>query len=412
MSASVSQLSVYPIKSSAGISLSNAWVDEYGLAFDRRFVITDVSGTFITARTEPTLCLIRTSLTETGLIVVAPDMPVLRINYRDFSTNYHSVSVWEDTVEGQHCSDVIDRWFSTYLKKPSRLMFFGEASQRKVKNSSQETTFSDGYPLLLISQASLDELNFHLADSMNNPVTMAHFRPNIVIQDTEAFAEDTWKHIRIGEVEFMVTKPCSRCIFTTINPNTAHKDINQQPLNTLKQYRQVLSGDVMFGQNLIPLNQGQIKTTDTVTVLSTQTPPRFMVRNPSMASTNTEANAVPKTATKAENTVSKKIAVQPAVSAIKKKPMKAPAKVTINYQSWNKEIKGNSKKSILEQGEEAGLLLPSSCRAGMCGRCKMKLTDGNVKVLADDGLTDDEKNEGYVLACSCIPQSDLTLAKA
>lgn len=409
MSASVSQLSVYPIKSSAGLSLSNAWVDEYGLAFDRRFVITDESGKFITARTEPTLCLIRTSLTDTGLVVVAPDMPILRLNYRDFSSDYHSITVWNDTIEGQHCAESIDQWFSTYLKKPCRLMYFGDASQRKVKDSQQETAFSDGYPLLLISQASLDDLNTRLSE----PVTMAHFRPNIVVENTEDFAEDTWQHIRIGEVEFMVTKPCSRCVFTTINPNTAHKSITQEPLKTLKLYRQVLNGDVMFGQNLIPLNQGQIKTTDTVTVLKTKTPPRFMVKKSSapVAEPNNVKNRDALITQPSIKAASNTTPDNPLTAAQKKDKKKVPAKVNINYQSWNKVVKGNTKASILEQGEDAALILPYSCRAGMCGRCKMKLIDGDVRVLADDGLTDDEKNEGYILSCSCIPQSDITLLK-
>lgn len=403
MQSQVSQLTVYPIKSTAGITLSNAWVDQYGLAFDRRFVLTDPQGAFITARTEPSLCLIRTSLTEKGLVVIAPDMPLLTLNYDSLSSDYQSITVWRDTISGQHCDKAANLWFSQYLSKPCQLMYFGEKSSRKVKNSQQETAFSDGYPLLLISQGSLDYLN----QALDEPVSMAHFRPNIVVENCEPFAEDSWKHIRIGEVEFMVTKPCSRCIFTTIDPDTAHKNIYQEPLKTLKTFRQVLNGDVMFGQNLVPLNQGQIKVTDTISALSTQMPPRFMNKGgiPKKA-----GEKICKSSAKEDNTsppIHKNTFQESDVISSQKNK----GKVNINYESWNKSITGNTRNTLLEQGEEAGLLLPYSCRGGMCGRCKMKLISGDVKVLADDGLSDAEKTQGYVLSCSCIPQSDISVSK-
>lgn len=402
MQASVSELTVYPIKSSAGISLTTAWVDEYGLAFDRRFVICDSQGQFITARTENNLCLIRTSLTPQGLMVIAPDMPVLQLNYHEFAENYTSVQVWNDKVKGQVCSKDADAWFSQYLKKECRLLFFGSASQRKVKNAQQETAFTDGYPLLLISQASLDALN----NKLKTPVAMANFRPNIVVDDCEAFAEDTWKHIRIGEVEFMVSKPCSRCVFTTVDPETAHKSLNQEPLKTLKTFRQTFSGDVMFGQNLIQLNQGQIKNGDTVTVLSKQEPPKFLGKTANKKGTPAEAQVT----TSSLQTPEAAPATQHKAASPKAQG-KVPQKVTVDFAGWNKSIVANTKESVLDQGEEAGLLLPYSCRGGMCGRCKMKLVAGDVKVLADDGLHDSEKSQGYILACSSIPQSDIVVDK-
>ncbi|MEW6991793.1 YcbX family protein [Colwelliaceae bacterium 6441] len=381
----VQSLHIYPIKSTAGISLSTTWVDDFGLSFDRRFVLADLNGQFITARTQPNLCLIQSHLTPEGLVLTAPNMPVLEVKFANFSEQYHQVTVWQDTINSLYCHQMYDKWFSQYLNLPCQLHYFAEKSSRKVTNSERQVGFADGYPLLLISQASLDDLNHRINA---HTVSMAQFRPNIVVNNTDAFAEDNWQFIKIGEVEFEISKPCSRCIFTTIDPNCAHKHLEQEPLTTLKKYRQVASGDVMFGQNLIALNQGQIKQGDNVTIISKQSPPIFSFPS------NKEVKQV-ETTILANNDSPKKV---------------IPKKVNITFDSWNKVHQGNTQEPILDQGESAGLILPYSCRGGMCGRCKIKLNSGEVRQLADDGLTDDEKAQGYVLACSAVPQSDLILS--
>jgi uncharacterized protein YcbX/ferredoxin len=385
----IQSLHIYPIKSTAGIALSHSWVDDFGLSFDRRFVVTDLEGQFITARTQPKLCLIQCHLTPDGLVLTAPNMPRLEIIFSNFSEQYHQVAVWGDQINALYCHQIYDKWFSQYLNFPCQLHFFADKSSRQVKNSDNQVGFADGYPLLLISQASLDDLNDRIAQrhSDNLHVSMNQFRPNIVVNDTQAFAEDSWQRIKIGDVEFDVTKPCSRCVFTTIDPTNAQKHPEQEPLSTLKTYRQVSKGDVMFGQNLIPLNKGQVKQGDKVTILRKQSPPIFVSHKTPNSSSEKESE---NTSVMSENIV--------------------PKKVNIVFDSWNKTHKGNTQEPILEQGESAGLILPYSCRGGMCGRCKIKLINGEVKQLADDGLTDDEKAEGYVLACSSIPQSDVTLS--
>ncbi len=380
---------IYPIKSAAGIAISKTWVDHLGLSFDRRFVLSDHHGNFITARTEPTLCLIEVHLTATGLMLNAPNMPSLRVDYQLFNNNYQSVTVWKSQINAQHCLEQYDLWFSQYLNRPCQLLFFGEQSKRLVKNSSNSVGFADGYPLLLISQGSLDDFN----QRANLNFEMSRFRPNLIVENTAAFEEDAWRHIRIGEVEFELVKPCSRCIFTTVDPNTAEKHTKQEPLTTLTSYRQVASGDVMFGQNLLPLNQGAIKQGDKVEVLSYQSPPEFIRPKQSkrtMRITPKEQLAQNKKSV-AEMTITKK--------------------VNIHFESWNKKHSGDNQSSILEQGESAGLILPYSCRAGMCGRCKVKLQSGEVKQLATDGLSDEEQSQGYILACSCLPLSDVTVSK-
>jgi uncharacterized protein YcbX/ferredoxin len=377
----LSQISVYPIKSTTGIQLSSSWVDELGLSFDRKFVVTDDKYQFITARTEPKLCLIQATLTATGLILTAPDMPKLVINYSQLTNFYQTVVVWQDNIKAQQGSSAHHLWFSRYLNRPCQLLHFGELSERTVPSNSKRTNqlaFADGYPLLLISQASLDDLNKRCPTA----ITMNQFRPNLVVENCDAFAEDTWSHIRIGEVDFELTQPCSRCIFTTINPKTAQKHIHQQPLTSLKTYRQAadgeLKGEILFGQNMVPLNQGQIKLTDPVIVINKKSPPRFLIGQ--TLSTPNE-------------------------------PSQRKKKIMLNFDSWHKTHKGDNQQTILEQSEAAGLILPYSCRGGMCGRCKTKLIKGEVEQKATNGLTKEEIAQGYILICSCIPKTDVTLTR-
>ena len=369
------EISIYPIKSTAEIQLSTAWIDDFGLSFDRRFVLSDMNGNFITARTHASICLIKSQLTKSGLVLTAPNMPKLFINTQSFSESYESVTVWDSDINAQHCSDKYDQWFSQYIGIPCRLVYFGDNSSRQVKNSDKQVAFSDGYPLLLISKASLDDLSSRVGQSLS----MSQFRPNLVTNNEIPYEEDTWKRIRIGEVEFEVVKPCSRCIFTTIDPKTATKDENKEPLNTLTQYRQVEKGDVMFGQNLIAVNNGAVSVGDKIEVLETQNPPTF------------------------------KKNVQTTQSKPTSKEVVVNSKPRIHFSSTNKTIKGNNQDTILEQAEDNNVFIPYSCRGGMCGSCKIKLNSGEVTHLAVDGLTQEEFENGYILACSTIPKTDISI---
>ncbi|MGB0936212.1 MAG: MOSC N-terminal beta barrel domain-containing protein [Colwellia sp.] len=308
MSLSVSSLHIYPIKSSAGISLSQAKVSKLGLAFDRRFVVSDLNGQFITGRTAPALCLIQVAVHHNGIELNAPNMPSLHLTYESFSQKYQQVSVWGDLIQGQYCNDEASKWFSRYLQRPCVLLFFGVNSQRnKYTNTEKEKSlaFADGYPLLLISKGALRDLNNRLIKDSAQEVSMAHFRPNIVVdfsslhEETSLmqnylvppgkemnsqysrYIEDNWQHIRIGDVEFKVSKPCERCIFTTVDPTTSLKNEKRQPLKALQQYRKTLSGEVIFGQNLVPLTQGEIFIGDEVSIVSKKTPPIFIDVMPS-----------------------------------------------------------------------------------------------------------------------------------
>lgn len=394
----VSSLHIYPIKSTAGVSLPQTNVEELGLGFDRRFIISDLLGQFITARTEPTLCLVTTNLIEQGLVISAPNMPTLTLLYEEFTNHYQQVTIWDDKVAGQLCSNSANAWFSEYLQRPCQLLFFGLDSHRERKpntNKARKLAFADGYPLLLISQASLENLNQRLSDNQQQHVSMAQFRPNIVVDNCLSFAEDEWQHIRIGEVEFKVSKPCERCIFTTVNPKNGEKHPEQQPLRTLKSFRRNHHGEVLFGQNLIALNKGTINQGDEVTIIAKQKQPLFIL--PELANDT----ATPQNSLKTGNEASKP----------------TNKKLNVFFEKWNKTYqissssqKANKKpKTLLENGEDAGLILPYSCRAGMCGRCKAKLVSGEVEQSSSDGLTSEEKQEGYILCCSAIATSDVVI---
>ena len=407
-SAKLSAINIYPIKSTAGISLPASMVENTGLAFDRRFIITDMSGMFITGRTHPKITLIKSTLTMQGVTLNAPNMTALTVNHQDFSSHYENVQVWNDTISAQYCSALIDVWFSEYIGVPCKLAYFGKNSSRQVKhyehNNKIKLSFADGYPLLLISQGSLNDLNQRLFITTNKQlqISMAQFRPNLVVNNSLAFAEDGWRKIRIGEVEFDIAKPCSRCMFTTVDPQSAEKHNNQEPLTTLKKYRlDNIKKEIMFGQNLVALNQGKIRIGDKVEVLSTQQPTIYVDNIPKNIKNIRTATQQEKSKQNPKKQLSTKL----------KPPKQARKKINIFFDSWDKHIEGNNHQSLLEQGENAGLILAYSCRAGMCGRCKVKLESGEVEQLASDGLTAEEKQQGYILACSCVPKTDVVINK-
>lgn len=356
---------IYPIKSVKAIKLSASQVEEKGLSFDRRYLLVDPQGKFITGRTHPQLTQIAIQFSQMQLQVSAPNMPALTIDPKVFSTTMQNVQVWSDNIQAQHCHNNYDQWFSDYLQTPCQLLFFSEQTQRLIKNRESQVSFADGYPLLLINQASVDFLNSRLAD----PVTPLHFRPNIVVNGDFPFVEDSWSRIKIGEVEFEVSKPCSRCQFTNVDPQTGLAD-SQEPLTTLAQFR-FHQGNIDFGQNLIPLNSGIIREGDELQVLSTQAAPFYGSQTEQLSGKTKSIN--------------------------------------IDYQGTGISSEGDNQQLLLDQAEQAGINIPSACRSGQCGCCKVKLISGEVEKLSEQGLTDLEKKQGYVLACSCIPQSDIAI---
>jgi uncharacterized protein YcbX len=254
----LSGLYIYPVKSLRGISLSAATLDALGLAGDRRFMVVDESGRFLTQRTLPRMALIETSLSSDTLGLSSPGVGEVKIpRASDGSAPLRTVSVWSsEGLQAEDCGDVAATWLSEFLGIRCRLVRAGAAFLRPVNNPKTARPgdivgFPDGYPLLIISEASLADLNGRLAKRGENPVPIDRFRPNLVVRGCDAFAEDSWRRFRIGDVIFRAGGFCERCTITTTNQQTAER--GKEPLRTLAAYRRsaVNPSEVTFGQNLL-----------------------------------------------------------------------------------------------------------------------------------------------------------------
>lgn len=255
----LSQIYVHPLKSCRGNAVSEAVVEPMGLQFDRRWMVVDEQSSFITGRTDPKMVLIEVAAELHGASFSAPGMPPLRVDI-DSLDGIQQVQIWRSRLGGRVGNDEADFWFSDYIGRNCRLVYVGDESTRR---SNQDRTvpvaFADGYPVLLIGSASLDELNQRLG----TPVTMRHFRPNLVIETSEPFIEDQWRQLQIGEVRFENLKPCARCIFTTVDPDTGLLHPQRQPLDTLNGYRRRDAG-TMFGINLAVRSLGTVRLGESI----------------------------------------------------------------------------------------------------------------------------------------------------
>lgn len=259
----LSGIHLYPVKSLAGLSVDSWMGGVHGLEYDRHWMLVDEKGEFVTQRRLPRMALIQTALRGDALVLSAPGMQEL-IVAKEYPGAPLEVLVWEDRVQALDAGVQVADWLSGFLGEPLRLVYFPPHARRPVDPDYAEmddrTAFSDGFPYLLISEASLQELNGRL----EQPLPMGRFRPNLVVSGTEPFAEDRWRRIRVGGLSFRVVKPCSRCIITTIDPLTARR--GAEPLRTLSGYRR-RGNKVFFGQNLIHDGIGGLSVGDQVEVL-------------------------------------------------------------------------------------------------------------------------------------------------
>ncbi|CAA9588499.1 MAG: Flavodoxin reductases (ferredoxin-NADPH reductases) family 1 [uncultured Truepera sp.] len=259
----VSEIVVYPIKSAKGISLDTAQVERCGCRFDRQWMLVDSEGVFLSQRQLPRMALISPRLTEDELIVDAPGMERLVLPLVSDEQPLKNVSIWGDICRATPVGSSADKWFSTFLKTPCTLVRFPESTRRPVDPTyakpDDQVGFADGFPFLLLSQASLTDLNTRVDQAL----PMTRFRPNLVVSGCSPYAEDTWKEISIGDVGFRVVKPCARCSITTVDQVTG--TAGKEPLRTLAGYRRV-GKKVMFGQNLIHDGRGLVRTGDVVRV--------------------------------------------------------------------------------------------------------------------------------------------------
>ena len=248
----------FPLKSGAAEALDRCAVDGLGLAEDRRWMLVESNGQFITGRQSPALVRIQTRAQAGGLHCQAAGHPPLHIPPPSAGAERLDVEVWGDRVSAACAGEAADRWFSEVLQQHCRLVSMDALSQRHIDPNyarpGEQVSFADGFPLLLIGSASLQHLNQAAGESLHE----LRFRPNLVVVTQEPQEEDHWRRIRIGELKFRVAKPCARCQFTTVDPFSGARHPRGEPLRSLARYRRQGS-EVLFGQNLIAETAGELR---------------------------------------------------------------------------------------------------------------------------------------------------------
>ncbi|HRK18407.1 MAG TPA: MOSC domain-containing protein [Hyphomicrobiaceae bacterium] len=264
----------YPVKSMRGETPGAAQVERQGLAGDRRYMLVDEQGNFITAREVPALLAIRTMVTDDGLQLTLAGHGSVDVATPGEQAQRAMVSVWGDEVPARIADVMVNDWLSRSIRQPVRLAYLSDPTARCVDRSyggpDDVVSFADGFPLLLTTEASLDDLNGRIAErrmDVSDGLVMDRFRPNLVISGSAPWDEDCWRLVRIGAVRFRVVKPCSRCVLTTRDPVTGEKTADNEPLRTLGSFHRGRDGGIMFGQNIIPIDRGEIRVGDMVEVL-------------------------------------------------------------------------------------------------------------------------------------------------
>lgn len=263
---------LYPVKSLSAQTSDEVAVEPWGLDGDRRWMLVDKAPRVITQRQQPILARISAVLLSGGGIALsAPGHPPLRVEVPG-PERLVDVELHRDTVTVAEAADEAHAWFGELLGTETRLVHLDDPARRRhvdpaYARPGDMVSFADGYPLLLTTTASLDALNGLIAAGdrpHEGPLPMDRFRPNVVVDSTEAWAEDDWRRITIGDVPFSAVKPCGRCVIATTDQRTAER--GKEPLLTLARHRRV-GNQLLFGQNLIPDGTGVIRVGDPVKIL-------------------------------------------------------------------------------------------------------------------------------------------------
>jgi hypothetical protein len=251
----VTDLYRYPVKSCRGEPLPDIPVEPWGLAGDRRWMVVDPGGDVVTAREFPRMLLVTPFLEGGAIRLTGPAMPDLTVPVPD-GRDLTLVRVWDNKLPASVAGAAADAWFTDVVGYPVRLVYLDDPTRRPVNpdygRGDDRVSFADGYPLLLTGEGSLRQLNGLIAAgprSIEGPLPMRRFRPNVVVAGSAAWEEDAWRRVRIGDVVFRAVKGCDRCVMTLIDPDTAAK--GKEPIATLARYRR-WDGKVWFGTNLIP----------------------------------------------------------------------------------------------------------------------------------------------------------------
>lgn len=263
----VTALNLYPVKGLKGVSVDSARCTARGLERDRRFVVVDAQGTFLTQRSHPAMATVWTDFVGDELELSLPDRDPVRVPQRPEGGERVRVTVWKSECEAIGVSRQADAWLSSALGTPCRLLYQPDDSTRfsnvQYAGEGRPVSFADGYAMLAIGEASLADLNAKMAARGGMPLPMNRFRPNLVIGDGAAFAEDGWDTVRVGEAVLQGVKPCDRCQVTTTDQATGELR-GPEPLATLLEYRNHPQLGPIFGMNCVVLREGRIRVGDTV----------------------------------------------------------------------------------------------------------------------------------------------------
>lgn len=269
-------LFVHPIKSAAAIAVDSLPLDDRGAVGDRRWLLVDPNGLQITARETPVLALVRPRFADTPVRTAADGALWLsKAGQSDLyvdvpaSSSTTKVIIWKDEVDAIDAGDDAAQWLTSAIGRPSRLVRLADFARRPLARKyagplpfeDRRVAFSDGAPLLILGQASIDALNEKLALTGGPMMTAARFRPNVLLSNTTPHEEDTWTRVQIGAVDIGVGSTCMRCVMTTVDPTTAVK--GTEPLRTLATYRRE-GGEVIFGMNATHAAPGIIHVGDVV----------------------------------------------------------------------------------------------------------------------------------------------------
>lgn len=268
----IKSIHIYPIKSLGGISVQQSKVTHRGLAHDRRWMLVDAENRFVSQREYAQLALLQPEITSDQMIVTDRNgrQQALYFDLKEPPTRPEEVIIWDDTVLAKPVSTAADEWFSQYMEMPVRLMYMHKDSVRAADpryaiTESDKVSFADGYPILIISEASMGLLNSKLTESLS----IDRFRANLIFEGSTAHEEDTWREIQMAQQTLYGVKPCARCIMTNIDPKTAKA--GKEPLKTLATYRKV-GQKILFGENFIPKEEGVLRIGDEIKVLKNKKP--------------------------------------------------------------------------------------------------------------------------------------------
>ena len=263
----VSDLRIYPVKGLRGHSVRDAVVEPWGLAGDRRYMVVDPSGRFLTQRQLPRMAVVEARLASGALELAARDAGSITVAEPGPGAPLLSATVWSSVVAARDAGEEAADWLAAALGVPCRLVYMADpASDRTVdpdfSRPGDHVSFADGFPLLATNVASLEDLN----GLLTRPVSMDCFRPNVAVEGAGPWDEDDWTRIRLGPVLFEAAKGCARCAVTTVDQDTGARSADNEPLLTLSLFRRRAKGRIIFGQNLIPRGPGRVAVGDEVAV--------------------------------------------------------------------------------------------------------------------------------------------------